>query len=330
MNRCRCTNASHKNHPGSPCALAATENDGYCNFCHDRAADEFIQAIPIVIHASDKFTLKDSINLDKQTEFYENNHWAIVLSAIIAVLSASMCKGIMKSWKSWSRARLKSLLAKLEKDSTPKERRLPIYDLSNAQCAYVKKGFAKDDKAFFKGVDGRRTFRQLVGYETMTRGKRFWHFGIQAKPFRYPYVAFVIKPHVIFSDDGQNIWDSRERMHTARWSQCKDWYNSEWRDRMLAAMNWLAGDQGSIKLPLGKDATIEVPNYPLMFKSQRVWFLEIQGTQDCLTFDFRQAYTCWFTPPRTFPSVRDPQNEWLVPPGYSQPLTQLLLAVGKH
>jgi hypothetical protein len=90
MNRCRCTNASHKNHPGSPCALAATENDGYCNFCHDRAADEFIQAIPIVIHASNKFTLKDSINLDKQTEFYENNHWAIVLSAIIAVLSAGI------------------------------------------------------------------------------------------------------------------------------------------------------------------------------------------------------------------------------------------------
>lgn len=180
-----------------------------------------------------------------------------------------------------------SRLLRIAWENLLKERRLPIYDLSNAQCAYFKKGFTKDDKAFFKGVDGKRTFRQLVGYETMTRGKRFWHFGIQAKPFRYPYAAFVIKPHVVFSDDGEKIWDSPERMHTARRSQCKDWYNPEWRDRMLAAMSWLAGEQGSIKLNLGKDATIEVPNYPLMFKSP-VSYIEPQKDAPRIDVDYEE------------------------------------------
>lgn len=180
-----------------------------------------------------------------------------------------------------------SRLLRIAWENLLRERRLPIYDLSNAQCAYFKKGFAKDDKAFFKGVDGKRTFRQLVGYETMTRGKRFWHFGIQAKPFRYPYVAFVIKPHVVFSDDGQNIWDKPERMHTARRSQCKDWYNPEWRDRMLAAMSWLAGEQANIKLNMGKDLTIEVPNYPIMFKSP-VSYIEPQKDAPRIDVDYEE------------------------------------------
>ena len=147
------------------------------------------------------------------------------------------------------------------------ERGLPIYDLSNAKCFYFKKGFADKDKAFFTGVNGERTFRNLVGYETKLSGKRYWHFGIQAKPLIYPYFAYIIKPHVVFSDDGENIWDSHERMHSARRSQCKDWYNAEWRDRSLAAVNWLAGSEGKIKPKLGSDLTIEIPNYPLLFKS---------------------------------------------------------------
>ena len=148
-----------------------------------------------------------------------------------------------------------------------KERDLPVYDLSNAQCFYFRKGLAEKDKAFFTGVNGERTFRNLVGYETKQSGKRYWHFGIQARPLTYPYFAYIIKSHVVFSDDGENIWDSHERMHNARRSQCKDWYNAEWRDRTLAAMSWLAGEEGKIKLKLGNDLTVEIPNYPLLFKS---------------------------------------------------------------
>jgi hypothetical protein len=148
-----------------------------------------------------------------------------------------------------------------------KDRKLPVYDLSNAQCFYFKKGLAEKDKAFFTGVDGERTFRNLVGYETKKNGKRYWHFGVQARPLTYPHFAYIIKPHVLFSDDGQNIWDSHERMHIAWRSQCKDWYNAEWRDRTLASMTWLAGEEGKIRLKLGNNVTVEIPSYPLSFNS---------------------------------------------------------------
>lgn len=180
-----------------------------------------------------------------------------------------------------------SRLLRMAWENFVKKQDLPVYNLSNAQCVYFKKGFAKDEKAFFCGVDGKRTFRQLVGYGTMKRGKRFWHFGIQAKPSTYPFAAFVIKPHVVFSDDGQHIWDSPERMHIARRSQCKDWYNPEWRDRMLAAMSWLAGEDGTIKLPVGKDLALGVPTHPLMFTSP-VSYVEPQKDAPRVDIDYEE------------------------------------------
>lgn len=40
-------------------------------------------------------------------------------------------------------------------------------------------------------------------------------------------------------------------------------------------MSWIAGDEGKINLPLGRDLVIEVPEYPLIFESP-VSFIEPQ------------------------------------------------------
>jgi len=42
MRRCRCISASHK-HPNGQCEKEATTDDGYCQECHDRAAEEWSQ-----------------------------------------------------------------------------------------------------------------------------------------------------------------------------------------------------------------------------------------------------------------------------------------------
>jgi hypothetical protein len=154
------------------------------------------------------------------------------------------------------------------------EHKLPTYELANgAICFYFTKGLAENDKVFFKGVDGETTFRQLVGYKSMRASdglvgsKRFWHFGIQAKPLIYPIFAYIIKPHVLFSDDGSKIWDSKARLHKARRSQCKNWWNPDWRDRILAVMNWLANGENRIDIQLGSDVAIQVSNYPITFTS---------------------------------------------------------------
>lgn len=177
------------------------------------------------------------------------------------------------------------------------EHKLPTYELANgAICFYFTKGLAENDKGFFKGVDGKTTFRQLVGYKSMRASdglvgsKRFWHFGIQAKPLIYPTFAYIIKPHVLFSDDGSEIWDSKARLHKARRSQCRNWWNSDWRDRILASMNWLADEIGQIEIKLGSDTVIQVSNYPLTFTSPVSYTDPKIGTSSIATEEEEQEY----------------------------------------
>ena len=46
MKVCRCKDVNHSNHEGKHCDKPATENDGYCKECHNKAADEFFDANP--------------------------------------------------------------------------------------------------------------------------------------------------------------------------------------------------------------------------------------------------------------------------------------------
>jgi hypothetical protein len=37
-------------------------------------------------------------------------------------------------------------------------------------------------------------------------------------------------------------------------SQCKNWWNDDWRDRMLAFMEWLTEGQDNLYIPLGGES----------------------------------------------------------------------------
>jgi hypothetical protein len=114
---------------------------------------------------------------------------------------------------------------------------LQIYEMSSrAKCFYFRQNAVKDDRLFFEGVDGKRAYRDVIGYATKLGSKRYWHYGINAKPALNPEIQFVVKGHVIFSSDGAKIWDSKDKLAKARRNQCKNWWNDEWRDRMLAVM----------------------------------------------------------------------------------------------
>lgn len=165
-----------------------------------------------------------------------------------------------------------------------KQRKLPTYELANdVRCFYFTKGLADHNAISFRR--GTKTFhRQVVGYRTVTKfstGEQRienWHFGIQAKSMVYPALAFGIKPHVIFTDDGTTPWESKKRMHSARRRQCRSWWNDEWRDRILAAMTWLSDQTGRIEVALGRDISIRVSNMPLTFTSP-VSYLEPEKKQ---------------------------------------------------
>lgn len=139
---------------------------------------------------------------------------------------------------------------------------------SGANSLFFQRGFAKNDEVSFRGATHNVIRKQLVGYRTMPSGsKRYWHFGIDAKPTFSPFLAFGINSHVFFSDDGQSLWQDPKRMHRARRSQCRTWYNDDWRDRVLASMAFLAGGNGEIHIPLGTDARLEVAVSPVALTS---------------------------------------------------------------
>lgn len=146
---------------------------------------------------------------------------------------------------------------------------LPRYELANKlECFYFSGGLIKDDSIHFLTIDGKKTWRDVVGYKTLPGGRvRHWHYGISGKPILRPETLFVIKGHVLFSDDRQNIWEKKDALARARRNQCKNWWNDEWRDRILATMFHLAEGQEVVSFPVASDAGFTISKFPILFES---------------------------------------------------------------
>ncbi|HEX8502801.1 MAG TPA: toll/interleukin-1 receptor domain-containing protein [Pyrinomonadaceae bacterium] len=152
-------------------------------------------------------------------------------------------------------------------------RGLSSYEMANSVMSHYFVGDqVKNDRINFTGVDGQPTYKYVMGYKRVgPKGEnqryRHWHYAVSAKPLLYPVKGFSLRGHVLFSDDAINIWDSAEKIHKARMSQCKNWWNADWRDRMLATMSWLASEDNAITVPLGSDAAVKVGLSPVVFES---------------------------------------------------------------
>ena len=145
---------------------------------------------------------------------------------------------------------------------------LPVYELSNhAKCYYFVHGTVPDNRLFFQGVTGKRDRRDMIGYSTRLGRKRYWHYGINAKPVLYPAPHLVLKGHVLFSNDGLKLWDNKEKTAKARRNQCRSWWNDEWRDRILAVMTHIADLDGKIQIPMASNLKLSIDCWPETFVS---------------------------------------------------------------
>lgn len=154
------------------------------------------------------------------------------------------------------------------------ERKLPTHELANKlKCFYFPKNRVPNDKVFFTGVDGEKTYRAMVGFSTRTNPttgvsvKRYWHYALQARPMVHPMLAYIFKSHVLFTNDGTNIWESKKKLASARRSQCKSWWNDEWRDRTLAIAAHLCDGADKIIVKLGSKASLSIPPNPMPYLS---------------------------------------------------------------
>ena len=148
-------------------------------------------------------------------------------------------------------------------------KRLAAYELANKQfCFYFPGDLVKDDFVDFTMSDGQKRWRGIVGFKTIGRErKRYWHYGISARPIIRPETLFVVKGHVVFSDDRLTLWSNKDAMAKARRNQCRNWWNDDWRDRMLATMAFLADGQGNVQFTVGKDVAFTLSRFPILFES---------------------------------------------------------------
>jgi len=174
------------------------------------------------------------------------------------------------------------------------EQKLPTHELANKlKCFYFPKNRVPNDKVFFTGVDGERTYRAMVGFSTRTNPttgvsvKRYWHYALQARPMVHPMLAYIFKSHVLFTNDGTNIWESKKKLAAARRSQCKSWWNDEWRDRTLAVATHLCDGTNKITVKLGSNVSLSIPPNPMPYLSpvsytdpQLLRFVEDEETAD--------------------------------------------------
>jgi TIR domain-containing protein len=161
------------------------------------------------------------------------------------------------------------------------------YELANKKtCIFLRQVDGSDVRVPFSRGEGRISFRALTGYKTVSgpdpdsKRKRFWHFAISLRPVLHPIVGFAVYSHVVFSDDGRFPWEDKDRMHRARRQQCKLWWNSTWRDRILAFLAWLSEGGEDIRLPAGKD-DLRLSIEPVTFESPVSYFLLVgDGDRD--------------------------------------------------
>jgi hypothetical protein len=147
--------------------------------------------------------------------------------------------------------------------------RLSAYEMANKQCCFYFPGdLVKDDFVEFFTPDGQKTWRGVVGFKTLAKGRvRHWHYGITGKPIMRPETLFVVKGHILFSDDRKTLWDSKDATAKARRNQCRNWWNDDWRDRLLATMSFLAGDEERIRIALGSEESFTLQRFPILFES---------------------------------------------------------------
>ena len=134
-----------------------------------------------------------------------------------------------------------------------KDKAVSEYLMSNKTGYWIKKNILEKDK--FNKV-------QLVG----KLKEKNWHFGISASGKLYPYHVLMVSSHIFFTEDGENLIESKSKQHAARRKQGKNWWNDAWRKRLLAFIKYISDDEDSFFLEVGSEEKIIISNTPMRFK----------------------------------------------------------------
>lgn len=105
--------------------------------------------------------------------------------------------------------------------------------------------------------DGRRIRRVMSGKFKRLR----WHLCLVAKARIWPQLVYRIHVNLVLSEDGITPLPG-DKTHVRRRRLTRSWWNDIWRDRLLAAMQFLANGQTAIPLSAG-DTVFSVSPFPI-------------------------------------------------------------------
>ena len=143
---------------------------------------------------------------------------------------------------------------------------LSSYEMANGKLCY-----------YYKRVEGI-DYKTKYIYEEKTRKKQLtgifdhesvWHYGVSLMMRLNPYPLISFKAHILFSDDGVNIWDKKENIASARRKKGKRMFNAEWRDLLLAFLGSLAEDLTTFGVRITEDDILWLSTAPVAFVSDK-------------------------------------------------------------
>jgi hypothetical protein len=182
-----------------------------------------------------------------------------------------------------SQNRLKWLLnetfAKLMRDQY-----LNYHEMSRHARSYYFLKTYKDKVSFT--YKGKKKTKQLSGrYFT----DNFWHAAISGRAQLTPILGYSLKIHILFSNNGVDIWSSKSQLHSARRKKGKRWFNQEWREILFAIINALKDENGKIEVDLTPSFVLELPDTPFSFTSEQGYIEPQKDRQDVLQNDDRDS-----------------------------------------
>jgi TIR domain len=147
-----------------------------------------------------------------------------------------------------------------------KKRGLFWSELSNRKNAYYfTYGCLKDGKTQFDFPGLNKKKRKMVIGRYLSLGK--WHFAISSQTILTPFIGFSLKSHIIFTDNGFQVWEDKKKLHSHRRKKGRQMFNEDWRDLLLGYLSALADEGGRIRIGLSPDFEMEMPSKPYSIDS---------------------------------------------------------------
>jgi TIR domain-containing protein len=144
-------------------------------------------------------------------------------------------------------------------DKIASDRRLLPCEFANGELGwFFPDGLLPGNKVACQAPDGRRIRRSVSGRFKMLR----WHLCLIARPRIWPSLVYRLHANVVLSADGMTPLPG-EKTHVRRRRLTRSWWNDVWRDRLLAAMSFLANGADALVIPAG-GASFRVSTWPLL------------------------------------------------------------------